>query len=278
MAYIREAGPDDLPAIKHLLDHNNLLRWPALPWPDHLWRERLKQIEHGVFVAVDDEVVVGVTSVETGPAGAEAWRLAAAGAGVEETLIGAAEEYARQQGARHLTYRLVSQNSRLHRTFEARGYAEVEGWPEYERFRIRAVEPPDLSIRTLGAADLEQVAAIDRAAFGEVAYDRSTLEMMLNTPAYRLIGIEKEGRLVSFGVSCLLADGIGYFIKTATLPAERGGGLAGALCAAVINDFTARGATRIWAHTWDANYRGMHLLEKYEFRRTGRSLVMRVTL
>lgn len=272
----REGMVDDLPVIKHLLAHNNALRWPALPLSDAAWKARLARDGNGTVVAVANEVVVGVTAVEMAHGAAEVGRLAyASQSGVGEALVAATEAYAREQGAAQLTYRLVGERGALLDLLRACGYEEAEGWPEYERYDLGKVAEPEVAFRALTPQDLEAVVRIDRTAFGDVAYPRGLVEEMLSTPAYRLLGIEQEGELVAFSVACMLPEGIGYFMKTATLPEHRGAGLGGALCAAVLRDFHSMGATRVWAHTWDGNYRGMHLLEKYQFRRTGRSLVMR---
>lgn len=275
VSFAREAMVDDLPVIKHLLAHNNVLRWPALPLSDAAWRSRLARAASGALVAVADEVVVGFTAVEMVHGEAEAGRLAFGSRDGIATLLDAAEAHAREQGASHLTYRLVGERGPVLDALRARGYEVAEGWPEYERYDLAKVPEPEVSIRTLTGADLEAVVQIDRTAFGDMAYARGFVEDMLTTPAYRLLGIEQEGALVAFSVACMLGDSVGYFMKIATLPDRRGAGLAGGLCGAVLRDFHSMGATRVWAHTWDGNYRGMHLLEKYEFRRTGRSLVMR---
>lgn len=276
--YTREAGPDDLSQIKYLLAHNNLLRWPVLPLPDSSWRSRLARDGNGAVIALADEVPVGFTAIEVSGPGAEAGRLAASEPAATEALLGAAEEYAREHGATHLTYRLVGERGPVIDALRRRGYLEEGGWPEYERFHLNEVPDHGAQTRPLSDEDLEAVAEIDRRAFGDVAYPRGFLEAMLAMQEYRLLGVDQDGRLAAFSVQCLLPDSTGYFMKTATLPEERGAGLAGALCAAVIDEFRTAGATRIWAHTWDTNYRGMHLLEKFAFRRTGRSLVMRRTL
>lgn len=276
--FAREAVVDDLPVIKHLLAHNNLLRWPALPLSDVAWRARLGREASGALVVVADEVVVGFTAVEVAHGVAEAGRLACGSRGGVDALLNAAEAYAREQGAAHLTYRLVGERGPLLDTLHARGYVGAEGWPEYERYHLSQVAEPAVAFRALTQQDLDAVVQIDRTAFGDVAYARGFVETMLATPAYRLLGIEQDGELNAFSVACMLGDGVGYFMKIATLPDHRGAGLAGALCAAVLRDFHSMGASRVWAHTWDGNYRGMHLLEKYEFRRTGRSQVMRLQL
>jgi ribosomal-protein-alanine N-acetyltransferase len=122
-----------------------------------------------------------------------------------------------------------------------------------------------LRSRPLGEADLDRVAAIERAAFTD-PWPRRSFEELLAQPHVRAVAVEdEEGRLTGYALFSLVA-GEGEILNLAVDPAVRRRGLGRGLLAAVLDAMRAAGTTAVFLEVRQSNDAAQRLYAGVGFR------------
>ena len=125
------------------------------------------------------------------------------------------------------------------------------------------------SVRRAGPADLSPILAIERAGFGEWAWDRKLFAEYTRVCGDLFLVTEAGNKVVGYCIG-RIARGAASVESIAVAPSVRGTGAADALLRGLLRRFRARGAGRVALMVKESNLRARSFYERYGFRRVRR--------
>jgi ribosomal-protein-alanine N-acetyltransferase len=131
-----------------------------------------------------------------------------------------------------------------------------------QRFSVRCARP----------TDLRRILAIERAGFGEWAWDRNTFAEYARVCGDLFLVVCGE-RVIGYSIACIsrrLLVRRGELVSIAVEPASRGKGAADALLSATLRSLKRRGVSRIALTVRVTNERARAFYERYGFRKVRR--------
>jgi len=128
------------------------------------------------------------------------------------------------------------------------------------------------SIRPVRAADLDRIMEIERACFGQEAYDRNLFADYTRKCGGLFLVSECNGNVWGYALACLAARSRAQgaqaeLVSLAVDPAARGAGAAKALMDSTLRRLRRRGVGRIWLTVKVTNGRARAFYEKYGFEK-----------
>ena len=127
----------------------------------------------------------------------------------------------------------------------------------------------EYSVRRARLGDLSRILTIERAGFGEWAWDRNLFAEYTRICG-ELFLVAVEGNKVMGYCIGRIARGTASIESIAVAPSVRGKGAADALFRSLLRRFRARGAGRISLMVKENNHRARAFYERYGFRRVRR--------
>jgi ribosomal-protein-alanine N-acetyltransferase len=124
-------------------------------------------------------------------------------------------------------------------------------------------------VRPVLASDLPRILSIERAGFGEWAWDRNLFAEYAHNCGGLFLVAEEGGRVVGYGIACLVRGGASLE-SIAVAPSARGKGAADALMRSLLRRLRRRGAGRLSLMVKITNLRAIAFYERYGFRRIRR--------
>lgn len=131
-----------------------------------------------------------------------------------------------------------------------------------------APETQEFMIRAMDAADLQQVAETDRAAFAPLWQNSLEAIKLAFDQAGSATVIQQDGRIAAFQLSTIGTQGL-HLARLATHPSHQGKGLAKALIRELQAKALARKEKLITVNTQDNNLPSLALYKKLGFQLTG---------
>jgi ribosomal-protein-alanine N-acetyltransferase len=131
------------------------------------------------------------------------------------------------------------------------------------RFSVRPVQP----------SDIDGILAIERAGFGEWAWDRKLFAEYAATCGDLFLVVERGDKVVGYAITCItrrLLRARAELVSIAVSPSMRGKGAAKVLMSSVFRRLRSRGIPRIALTVKETNERARAFYEKYGFRRIRR--------
>src|SRR5262245_4751833 len=132
---------------------------------------------------------------------------------------------------------------------------------------------PIFVIRRARPSDMPPILVVERAGFGEWAWDRKLFAEYMDTCGDTLLVAESRGRVVGYAITCItrrLISSRAELVSIAVSPSVRGKGAADALLRSAIRRVRARKVSRIALTVKVTNGRALRFYEKYGFRRIRR--------
>ena len=125
------------------------------------------------------------------------------------------------------------------------------------------------SVRRARLADLPRILAIERAGFGEWAWDRNLFAEYTRICGEFFLVTLVGDKVMGYSIACL-ARGAASLESIAVAPAAKGQGAADALLGSLLRRLRRRGATRVALMVKVTNHRAVAFYEKNGFRRIRR--------
>jgi ribosomal-protein-alanine N-acetyltransferase len=125
------------------------------------------------------------------------------------------------------------------------------------------------SVRRACPADLSRILAIERAGFGEWAWDRKLFAEYARVCGDCFLVAEEGSRVVGYCIGCI-TRGTAHIESIAVARPVRGKGAANTLLRALLRRFRSRGAERVSLMVKESNLRARAFYERYGFRRVRR--------
>src|SRR5437899_730349 len=125
------------------------------------------------------------------------------------------------------------------------------------------------SVRRARPADLDRILAIERAGFGQWAWDRNTFAEYARACGDLFLVVCGD-RVVGYSIACItrrLLVRRAELVSIAVEPGSRGKGAADALLAATLRGLKRRGVARIGLTVKVTNERARAFYERYGFRK-----------
>ena len=129
------------------------------------------------------------------------------------------------------------------------------------------------SVRRARPADLDRILTIERAGFGQWAWDRNLFAEYTRTCGELFLVALCRDRVIGYSIACItrrLLVRRAELVSIAADPAFRGKGAADALLAATLRRLKARGIPRIGLMVKVTNARARAFYEKHGFRKVRR--------
>ena len=120
-----------------------------------------------------------------------------------------------------------------------------------------------LQIRLAQTADLDLIIELERACLPD-AWQKSTLQSVLNEARYLVLLVEDFGYLVGWS-----ASGAAEIERVGVLPAQRGQGVGALLVRAALEAFANRGAREVWLEVRAGNEAARALYQACAFEQSG---------
>ncbi|MGA7236989.1 MAG: N-acetyltransferase [Bryobacteraceae bacterium] len=139
-------------------------------------------------------------------------------------------------------------------------------------------------LRRFRPSDIGELLAIERACFGQDAYDRNLFAEYLRVCGGLFLVVEggapassgHAGKpiLLGYSIACVsrARPGLANLISIAVAPEARGGGAASLLLSSTIRRLKLRGVERLTLVVRESNGRAIRLYERHGFTRLRRSL------
>jgi len=129
--------------------------------------------------------------------------------------------------------------------------------------------PTRYPVRPATASDLPRILAIERAGFGEWAWDRNLFAEYARKCGELFLVAEDGERVVGYCIGCI-GRGAASLESIAVAPSMKGRGVADALLRALLRRLRRRGVGRVGLMVKVTNLRAMGFFERYGFRRVRR--------
>ena len=128
------------------------------------------------------------------------------------------------------------------------------------------VKSPPHTVRRLRLADLNRIMEIERASFGDEAYDRNLFaEFLRQSPEMFLVA--EHGRKVQGYMTTCIRGELAELFSVAVDPAARGRGAASALMESTLRRLRRRGIARISLVVKATNHRARAFYQRYGFEK-----------
>jgi ribosomal-protein-alanine N-acetyltransferase len=124
-------------------------------------------------------------------------------------------------------------------------------------------------VRRARPGDLPRILAIERAGFGEWAWDRKLFAEYTRICGDLFLVTEAGSKVVGYCIG-RMARGTASIESIAVAPSVRGKGAADALLRSLLRRFRARDAARVSLMVKEGNLRARAFYERYGFRRVRR--------
>jgi len=125
------------------------------------------------------------------------------------------------------------------------------------------------SVRRARPSDLSRIITIERAGFGEWAWDRNLFAEYTHTCGELFLVAEAGGKVIGYCIGCL-SRGTASLESIAVAPAAKGKGAADALLRSLLRRLRRKGVARVGLMAKATNGRAIRFYEKYGFRRIRR--------
>lgn len=129
---------------------------------------------------------------------------------------------------------------------------------------------PDVVLRPMSVADLDQVTELERAVFGDEAWTRQMLAGELEQqPSSRYYLVADDGGRIA-GYAGLLCVGWQGDVLTLAVATDRwGNGIGSALLEALLAEAARRGCTEVFLEVRNDNARAQQLYRRHKFTEIG---------
>lgn len=129
--------------------------------------------------------------------------------------------------------------------------------------------PAQYSVRLFQPIDMTRILAVERAGFGEWAWDRNLFAEYARTCGESFLVALEGSKVVGYCIACV-ARGMASLESIAVAPSARGKGAADALLRAVLRRLRRRGISRVALMVKVTNERARGFYERYGFRKVRR--------
>ena len=126
------------------------------------------------------------------------------------------------------------------------------------------------TVRRLRLADLNRIMEIERASFGDEAYDRNLFAEFFRTCGELFLVVERRRKVSGYIVTCIRGEQA-ELVSVAVDPAARGRGAASALMESTLRRLRRRGIARIGLVVKVTNRQALAFYERYGFERVGKA-------
>jgi ribosomal-protein-alanine N-acetyltransferase len=132
------------------------------------------------------------------------------------------------------------------------------------------VKRPPHTVRRLRMADLNRIMEIERASFGDEAYDRNLFAEFFRQCGELFLVAERDRKVLGYMIACVRGEQA-ELVSVAVDPAARGRGAASALMESTLRRLRRRGIARIGLVVKATNDRARAFYERYGFERVRRA-------
>lgn len=122
------------------------------------------------------------------------------------------------------------------------------------------------TVRRVRMADLDRILEIERASFGDEAYDRNLFAEFLRQCGELFLVVEREGKVRGYMVACIRGEQA-ELVSVAVDPAARGRGAASALMESTLRRLRRRGTARIGLVVKATNHEARAFYKRYGFEK-----------
>ena len=126
------------------------------------------------------------------------------------------------------------------------------------------------TVRRLRMADLDRILEIERASFGDEAYDRNLFAEFFRECGELFLVVEHGRTVQGYMVTCIRGEQA-ELVSVAVDPAARRMGAASALMESTLRRLRRRGIARIGLVVKATNHEARAFYERYGFERVGRA-------
>ncbi len=128
-----------------------------------------------------------------------------------------------------------------------------------------------ITVRRIRAQELDRILLIERASFGEDAYDRNLFAEFLNKCGDFFLIAEHESRICGYAIACICGMRRGVrraeLVSIAVNPPDRGLGAASRMMDSILRRLRRHGVDRLSLMARVANHPALAFYGKYRFRR-----------
>ena len=132
------------------------------------------------------------------------------------------------------------------------------------------VKIPRHTVRRLRSADLNRIMEIERASFGDEAYDRNLFAEFFRKYGELFLVAEHDGIIRGYMIACIRGEQA-ELVSVAVDPAARGRGAASALMESTLRRLRRRGIARIGLVVKVTNDKARAFYERYGFKKVRRA-------
>jgi ribosomal-protein-alanine N-acetyltransferase len=122
------------------------------------------------------------------------------------------------------------------------------------------------TVRRLRMADLDRIMEIERASFGDEAYDRNLFAEFFRKCGELFLVVESGRKVCGYMVTCIRGEQA-ELVSVAVDPAARGRGAASALMESMLRRLRRRGTARIGLVVKATNHEARAFYERYGFEK-----------
>jgi ribosomal-protein-alanine N-acetyltransferase len=122
------------------------------------------------------------------------------------------------------------------------------------------------TVRRLRLADLNRILEIERASFGDEAYDRKLFAEFFQRCGELFLVAEHDGKVQGYMIACIRGKQA-ELVSVAVDPAARGRGVASALMESTLRRLRRRGIARIGLVVKVTNHHARAFYERYGFEK-----------
>jgi ribosomal-protein-alanine N-acetyltransferase len=132
------------------------------------------------------------------------------------------------------------------------------------------VKRPSHTIRRLRLADLDRILEIERASFGDEAYDRNLFAEFFRRCRELFLVVERDRNILGYMIACIRGEQA-ELVSVAVDPAARSRGAASALMQSALRRLRRRGIARIVLMVRVTNDQARAFYERYGFETVRRA-------
>ena len=132
------------------------------------------------------------------------------------------------------------------------------------------VKIPPHTVRRLRLADLNRIQEIERASFGDEAYDRNLFAEFFRQCGELFLVVERDREVCGYMIACIRGEQA-ELVSVAVDPAARGRGAASALMESTLRRLRRRGIARIVLMVKATNDTARAFYERYGFKKVRRA-------
>src|ERR1035441_221008 len=126
--------------------------------------------------------------------------------------------------------------------------------------------PAQYEVRRMRMVDLDRILEIERASFGDEAYDRNLFAEFFRQCGELFLVVERDSKVLGYMVTCIRGQQA-ELVSVAVDPAARGRGAASALMESTLRRLRRRGIARIGLMVRVTNDKARAFYERYGFKK-----------